>query len=103
MGEKRKCSESVFRGYRYYPCSRLGRHEHDGKLYCKQHYPPDVEKRKAEQAAKSKKALATYHEQLRRAEVAARFENVLRLIAEGHNDPRSLAQEILDEYDGDHA
>ena len=99
MGEKQKCSERVFRGYRYYPCSRLGRYEHEGKFYCKQHYPPNVAARKAEQQKKSKKALTSYHEKVRRAEVAERFESVLRQIAEGHNDPRSLAQKILNEYD----
>lgn len=52
VDEKTQCSVNVnsgerwdFRGHR---CTRAGKYEHEGKRYCKQHYPPNEEKRQKE-------------------------------------------------------
>jgi hypothetical protein len=55
MSEQQQCSERV-RGESRWPsfhqCSRKGTLTHNGKLYCKQHYPPNVEQKDAEREAR---------------------------------------------------
>lgn len=99
-----QCAASVHdsgRGVGFHQCQRKGTLEHDGHKWCKQHFPPNVEKKHAEWEAKYRAERAAEDEAWRKKKVAARFEDILRQIAAGHNDPRSLAQAILDEYDGE--
>ena len=49
-----RCCETVpTSGLRmhYHQCQRLGKFEHNGKVYCRQHYPPHVEQRKQDRSA----------------------------------------------------
>jgi len=62
--------------------------------YCKQHDPAVVEARKADSSAKYEKAW-----QHRRLEIRGpAFYEILTLIANGHNDPRRLALDAINEY-----
>lgn len=77
-----------------YQCTRKRGYGPD-KAYCKQHDPDAVKARRA-------KADAEY--QIKRYAEAAKwygptFLDALRKIAAGHNDPRSLAKEIVDDFD----
>jgi hypothetical protein len=53
--QPQQCSELVRdenRWFSLHQCSRKGTLTHNGKLYCKQHYPPNVEKKDAEREAR---------------------------------------------------
>lgn len=74
----------------------------DGSWWCHVHEPAAYAKRKATQQAKWAASQAVYDARMaadkkRRAELAAYplLVEALRQIANGHNDPRSLAVEIL--------
>lgn len=93
-----RCCESVFpneRGAIPHQCNRRAVTGPDG-AYCKQHDPAAVQARKDA-------AMAEYEVQ-RRAErpkwYAREMLAVLREIADGHNDPRTLAAEIVKKVDG---
>lgn len=90
-----RCCENLRDRYQPggYQCTRKRGYGPDG-AYCKQHDPAAV----AEREAKSKKK---YDEQWhrRRLELGGRrFYEALRKIADGHNDPRALAQETIAPY-----
>ncbi|MFC3724447.1 hypothetical protein [Neoaquamicrobium sediminum] len=77
----------------YGQCARKRGHGPDG-AYCKQHDPEKVEARKAVSDEREK---AAYNKQ--RLEWAGpRFFKVLEQIADGHNDPRTLAHEAIAAY-----
>lgn len=43
-----QCSAKTYENHSFYPCSRKGKIERDGKWYCKQHDPVEVERRAKE-------------------------------------------------------
>jgi hypothetical protein len=83
-------------GYaRRYQCQRKRGHGPD-EAYCKQHDPDAAKKRQMDSQAKNEIAW-----QQRRYEISGkRFYDALVKIAEGHNDPRGLAHEIIDDFKG---
>lgn len=88
-----RCCEGVWsreRWARQYQCTKPRGHGPDG-AYCKQHDPAVAEARKAAVDArdKAKWNAARYGTHGRT------FFNALLKIAEGHNDARGLAQEVL--------
>ena len=91
-----RCCEEVWSNERWpraTQCSRKRGHGPDG-AYCKQHDPEAV---KARQAASDAKYNAEFNK--RRYELHGRkFFDVLKVIADGHNDPRTLARETIDEF-----
>lgn len=94
-----RCCEEVYeqgRGMMTHQCARKAKHGPDG-AYCKQHDPAAVK-------AREDLASAKYAAQ-RRAErprwYAKKMLEALKLIADGHNDPRSLAAEIVAEIERD--
>lgn len=38
-----RCSKRIYDRFNGHSCTRKGPLEHEGKKYCKQHYPPNVE------------------------------------------------------------
>jgi hypothetical protein len=52
--EKHQCHGRVLdrTGYHSWGCSRNATLQHDGRWYCKTHYPPAVEKRRADREKK---------------------------------------------------
>lgn len=91
-----KCCEQIWtreRWSRHMQCSRPRGHGPDG-AYCKQHDPEVVKARKAAMDARSKESWNK-----RMMEVYGKtFFDALVKIAEGHNDARSFAQEVIDKF-----
>lgn len=63
-----QCSGEVFDGWRYHRCSRKATVERDGRLYCWQHSPLRVAKKKAEKDAEVQAKLDTIEEERIRKE-----------------------------------
>lgn len=94
-----RCAEDVRDAGRwpsYHQCTRKNGHGPHG-AWCRQHDPVAVTaKRDAEYSKRKSKWEAE-----KRASVFAReCQNAIRQIAAGHNDPRGLAQSIIDKLDG---
>lgn len=97
-----KCCTEVHDGYVSRQCSRPRGYGPE-EAYCKQHDPAAV---KAKHEARNAKWQAQYDASKRRAEVAKENERrgaiyplliaTLQSIANGHNDPASLAREVLE-------
>lgn len=101
---KPQCRASIYEGRTgSHQCSRPGIVQDAGGLWwCGQHSPQAVSDRRAEERAKweaegaaRKAQMAEIARRRRLADNAERYETALRLIADGHNDPRSLAIETL--------
>ena len=75
-------------------CARKNGHGPDG-AYCKQHDPAAVAKR--EERAHAKRQIEW--ERRRKEILGPRWFKVLKQIADGHNAPRSLAQEAIKGFD----
>lgn len=79
---------------RYYQCGRKNGHGPHG-AYCKQHDPVAL---KAKADARSAKWRAEWDAKARDAEFTKSARKAIHDIAAGHNDPRALAQSILDKF-----
>jgi hypothetical protein len=81
--------------YRGSPCGRKA--VRDG--FCNIHHPEKVKARREKAAAEAK---ARWDAKQARSPwaVANRYREALRKIADGHNDPRTLAKETLRDSDG---
>ena len=91
-----RCCVEVSNGGRwpsYHQCNRPRGHGPEG-AYCKQHDPEVV-------AARRAASEAAYNEKRRRKALmhADQYLAALRKIAEGHNDPRALAAEVVADFD----
>jgi hypothetical protein len=78
----------------WYQCNRKRGHGPNGD-YCKQHDPDAVK-------ARSDKSRAAYLEKINKERYGwhgKKFYNVLKQIAEGHNDARGLARETIAEFE----
>lgn len=91
-----RCCEEVCSNERwpkFYQCAKKRGHGPDG-AYCKQHDPAAA---KARKAAANTRARAKWNES--RYETHGRtFFDALLKIAEGHNDARGLAQEVIENF-----
>jgi hypothetical protein len=89
-----RCASSVTPqgGWFSAQCTRKNGHGPHG-AWCKQHNPVAVKER---QDARDKQWHAKWDADRRRLEFAAQCQAAIRQIAAGHNDPRGLAQEIID-------
>jgi len=90
-----RCCVQVSTGpWDYAQCTR-GRGHGPDEAYCKQHDPVAVSARRE---ASNRK----FHDKANAMQVqwhGPRFLKALRLIAEGHNDPRAVAREAVDAYE----
>lgn len=77
----------------YHQCTRKRGHGPDG-AYCKQHDPAAAEARRKASDAK----YAQLHNNLRIEWAGPKFFEALVKIADGHNDPRAVAQEAIKDY-----
>ncbi len=94
-----RCAESIHgvgRWPSFHQCNRKNGHGPHG-AWCKQHDPVA---RKAKQDARNAKWRAEYDDEHRKATFAEDCKAAIRQIAAGHNDPRGLAQSIIDKLDG---
>jgi hypothetical protein len=91
-----RCCETVWnreRFSRHYQCTKPRGHGPDG-AYCKQHDPAAV---KARDEASRARHNAKWNKE-RYQWYGRTFFDALVKIAEGHNDARGLAQEVIDEF-----
>lgn len=81
-------------GWHYYQCTRKRGYGPD-EAYCKTHDPAAV-------AAREKASLEKYNEERRKERFrfyGKTFFDALKEIADGHNDARGLAQEIITNFE----
>ncbi len=103
VGELRLgCAESVFGNYSSSPCGCIPKHDPDvnGRFTrCGKHSTAAKAKRKAAQEKRDQawRRKMDLQNELHKATIAV--EPALRQIADGHNDPRTLAQEVLSALD----
>jgi len=79
---------------RYHQCSKPRGHG-PGLAYCKIHDP--AAKKAREEKSQRKHDIES--NKWRTERFSSRFLAVLRQIAEGHNDPRTIAKEVIAEYE----
>jgi hypothetical protein len=89
-----RCCEEVYANFQSHQCGRKRGFGPD-KAYCKQHDPDAV---KARRAASERKYLDEINAKQSQWH-GPKFLAVLRQIADGHNDPRSIAKEAIEEYE----
>jgi hypothetical protein len=77
-------------------CSRKNGHGPHG-AWCKQHDPEAV---KARRDAQEKKWKANWAAESRKLNFKRGCQDAIRQIAAGHNDPRGLAQSLIDALEG---
>ena len=94
-----KCAAGVYTGVwsGSQQCSRKNGHGPHG-AYCKQHDPEAAKRRREESYAKYR---AESQARQREHQFAADSKDAIRQIAAGHNDPRALAQSIIDKLEQD--
>lgn len=97
------CRASKFSNYRRHQCFNKATKEWAGVMFCGRCFPPTVharqEVRQAKWDAERAAAEESRHQREAAAALAVAAVDGIRRIAAGHNDPRSLAQEILEEFD----
>lgn len=98
-----RCCASVEQAWPVYTqCTRAPLAWYGTLGYCKQHDPASVlarqEARQKKWRLEAQEISARRNNEILRAELAKEALAALRSIADGHNDPRSLASEILAKY-----
>ena len=99
------CARVYSRGFidmRGHACGVGARHEVNGKWFCKTHSPA-VKKEKHDKAMNDRaekwaRRDAARDRRDRRLKRNERSWEIIRQIAEGHNDPRKIAWDLLKEY-----
>lgn len=92
------CNERVFRDYSSFPCGKTPKHDPDahGRMTkCGVHCAAATDRRKAKQAERRAAWEAALEREIALSNAVAALEPALRRIAEGHNNPRDLAQEVI--------
>lgn len=102
-GELRiSCAAPVYGDWSYKPCGKIAKHDPDANgnpTRCGTHCASAVAKREAASQAREAARQAKWGADKRLGKARADLEQALRLIALGHNDPRTLAQEALAELE----
>lgn len=87
------------------PCGKPAKHDpdHRGNLTkCGHHSNAAMEKKAAKRKAKSEAWMSRYDLEHQKRQMESESLEILRKIAAGHNDPRSVAQEFINRWDGNH-
>lgn len=104
------CTEGVYRtgDYRSSTCGKKAKYDPDAEgnpSKCGVHREEAVAARRAKSAARLEAKMQEWRDksnaQKRAAELRGEAEDIIRKIAAGHNDPRSLAVEWVKRRDGD--
>lgn len=97
-----RCNARIFAMWSSGVCENTAKHDPDknGNLTkCGRHCAEAVAKKKAKQAAEDERRSRQWDARAALHKAELEIERSLRKIAEGHNDPRSLAKEVLDAVD----
>lgn len=88
-----RCAETVWDNHLSHQCRRKNGHGHMG-LYCKQHDPEFVKERDEERRQRADREW-----QERRKQIHGKtFYDALKTIADGHNDARGFAENVLKNF-----
>lgn len=91
--DPKRCAYEIWDNHLTHQCSRKNGHGPD-ELYCKQHDPAAIA---ARDAARKERHDKEWNE--RRKEIYGKtFYNALKQIADGHNDARALAKDVLEKF-----
>lgn len=89
-----RCVEEIYPStFTHHQCNRKNGYG-PGGLYCKQHDPAAVAARRAESDARYEAQWQEHRYQIH----GKTFFDALKKIAEGHNDARGLARDIIDKF-----
>lgn len=84
----------------YWQCSKKGHLAYGGHLWCSTHFPPNVKKREDALAAKRQTEAVACNAHWKQVEMDRKQKEAAleacRRIAEGHDDPRSLARAVME-------
>lgn len=97
------CTESVFDRWSSAPCSRKPTHDPDARGFptkCGIHCAAAKERKKAKSEKEDEARRADYQRRNELKLAEAEIEVALRKIADGYNDARGLAQEVMARVDG---
>ena len=92
------CNFRAFRNYSSFPCGKTPRHDPDanGRMTrCGVHCAAATDRRKAKQAERLEAWSAALDREVAVSSAVAALEPALRRIAEGHNNPRDFAAEVI--------
>lgn len=92
------CRASVHRrdGWGFSQCTKAGKHQDaDGVWWCEIHEPTREAARQKETDARQDAAYQKRRREHKYGYSGEKLRDALRLIANGHNDPRALAIEVL--------
>jgi hypothetical protein len=92
-----RCCEGIYGDWRSHQCKRKRGYGPE-EAYCKTHDPVAVKAKNDAQSAKWAAEWAEAEAKRKLASNAQNFLDSLRLIADGHNDPRSLAIEAIKDF-----
>lgn len=93
-----RCRASVHRsdGWGFAQCGKVGKHQDAaGIWWCSTHEPERRKVREAETVARQKAAYERDSQSFWYGHLGVKYRDALRQIAAGHNDPCSLAREVL--------
>lgn len=99
---KLTCTERVWGTWDAAPCGKTPKHDHDNNgqpTKCGIHCKAAVEKRQAKSDEKMNHWRRQMDARSALSEATNAVEKALRKIAQGHNDPRGLATEVIDTLD----
>jgi hypothetical protein len=97
------CNERCFSNYHSHPCGNTAKHDPDAKgnpTKCGTHSQAAKDKRKAKSDARHEATREQWAREKALNKATAALEPALRKIAEGYNDARGLAEEVIAELDG---
>jgi hypothetical protein len=97
-----RCNERIFSMWSSGVCGNTAKHDPDknGNLTkCGRHCAEAVAKKKEKQAAEDAKRSRQWNAREALWKAEKKIEAALRSIADGHNDPRSLAKEVMEAVD----
>ncbi len=92
------CGESVFADFSSGPCGKIPKHDPDANgnmTKCGKHSAAAKAKRKAAREARDNAWRQKWDKSAAIGKATSQLEPALRQIADGHNDARGLAQEII--------
>lgn len=100
---KLSCTERIYSNYSSKPCGKTPKHDSDARGFptkCGHHSAAAKERKRLKSDERLAKLLREFDQKAALHKAQAEIEQALRKIAEGYNDARGLAQEVISALDG---